>query len=82
VSSTKSMTAHLLGAAGGVELVACALALEHQVVPPTINYHVPDPDCDLDYVPNAPRAVRVEAAMSNAFGFGGHNATLVIRRPR
>jgi 3-oxoacyl-[acyl-carrier-protein] synthase II len=79
VSSTKSMTGHLLGAAGGVECIACVLALMHQTIPPTINYEVPDPECDLDYVPNAPRPALLRTVMSNAFGFGGHNTTLVLR---
>jgi 3-oxoacyl-[acyl-carrier-protein] synthase II len=80
VSSTKSMTGHLLGAAGGVEAIATALALHHGVLPPTINYETPDPDCDLDYVPNQARKQDVEVALSNAFGFGGTNATLVFRK--
>jgi 3-oxoacyl-[acyl-carrier-protein] synthase II len=81
ISSTKSMTAHLLGAAGGVEAIVCALAIERGIIPPTINYEVPDPECDLDYVPNTARNTRVDVAMSNAFGFGGHNAILILRRP-
>ena len=80
VSSTKSMTGHLLGAAGGVEAVYAALTLHHQVIPPTINYTEPDPDCDLDYVPNASRSAPVRAVLSNSFGFGGTNACLVFRR--
>jgi 3-oxoacyl-[acyl-carrier-protein] synthase II len=82
VSSTKSMTGHLLGAAGGIEAIATALALHHGLLPPTINYETPDPECDLDYVPNQARKVDVEYALSNAFGFGGTNATLVLRRYR
>jgi 3-oxoacyl-[acyl-carrier-protein] synthase II len=82
VSSTKSMTGHLLGAAGGVEASATALAIHHGLLPPTINYETPDPDCDLDYVPNQARKLDVEYALSNAFGFGGTNATLAFRRYR
>ena len=82
VSSTKSMTGHLLGAAGGVELIACALSVHEGVLPPTINYETPDPDCDLDYVPNTAREVPVSTAVSTSFGFGGQNAALVMRRFR
>jgi 3-oxoacyl-[acyl-carrier-protein] synthase II len=80
VSSTKSMTGHLLGAAGGIEAVATVLALRHGILPPTINYETPDPDCDLDYVPNKPREAPIRVALSNSFGFGGTNATLVFRK--
>jgi 3-oxoacyl-[acyl-carrier-protein] synthase II len=82
VSSTKSMTGHLLGAAGGIEAIATVLALQHGVLPPTINYEKPDPECDLDYVPNTARKAEVDAAISNGFGFGGTNATLAFRRWR
>ncbi len=80
ISSTKSMTGHLLGAAGGVEAAVCCLAIHHGVIPPTINYENPDPDCDLDYTPNAARQRKVDVAVSNNLGFGGHNASLVFRR--
>ena len=80
VSSTKSMTGHMLGAAGGVEFVACCLAIKDNVIPPTINYEYPDPDCDLDFVPNTARKTQVDVCMSNSLGFGGHNATLVVKR--
>ncbi|HEX8746254.1 MAG TPA: beta-ketoacyl-ACP synthase II [Pyrinomonadaceae bacterium] len=80
VSSTKSMTGHLLGAAGGIEGVFSVLALHHKTLPPTINYVTPDPDCDLDYVPNAPRELDVRYALSNSFGFGGTNAALLFKR--
>ncbi len=81
VSSTKSMTGHLLGAAGAIEAIFCVLALRDQIMPPTINYQTPDPDCDLDYVPNVARKAALDHVMSNSFGFGGHNACLVISRP-
>ncbi len=80
MSSTKSMTGHLLGAAGGIEFVISCLAIKDNVVPPTINYEFPDPDCDLDYVANTARNVTVNVAMSNSLGFGGHNATLVAKK--
>jgi 3-oxoacyl-[acyl-carrier-protein] synthase II len=80
VSSTKSMTGHLLGAAGGVEAVICSLVLKHGIIPPTINLEHPDPECDLDYVPNTARKADVRIAMSNSFGFGGHNATIVMKK--
>jgi len=80
ISSTKSMTGHLLGAAGGLETIICVLALERKILPPTINYENPDPDCDLDYVPNTARPVEARAALSNSLGFGGHNVTLALSR--
>ena len=80
VSATKSMTGHLLGAAGAVEAIICCQVLCEGVIPPTINYHTPDPQCDLDCVPNAPRRAEVQVALSNSFGFGGHNAALVFAR--
>lgn len=82
VSSTKSMTGHLLGASGAVEAVFTALSVQNDVVLPTINYRVPDEDCDLDIVPNTMRECKVDVAMSNSLGFGGHNATIVLKKCR
>ncbi|NIM92555.1 MAG: beta-ketoacyl-ACP synthase II [Anaerolineales bacterium] len=80
ISSTKSMTGHMFGAAGAIEAVFCVMAMNESVIPPTINQENPDPECDLDYVPNQKRQAEIEYAMSNSFGFGGHNATLIFRR--
>jgi beta-ketoacyl-acyl-carrier-protein synthase II len=80
ISSTKSMTGHLLGAAGGVEFVSACLTIKNNIIPPTINYEYPDPECDLDYVPNLARKTKVDAAISNSLGFGGHNASLVVKK--
>jgi 3-oxoacyl-(acyl-carrier-protein) synthase len=74
------MTGHLLGAAGAVEAVICTHVLNEQILPPTINYQTPDPECDLDYIPNTARKVNVEHLLSNSFGFGGHNATILLSR--
>ena len=82
ISSTKSMTGHLLGAAGGIEAVFCIKALQDQVAPPTINYKNPDDDCDLDYIPNQARETSLEMVMSNSLGFGGHNASLIFSKPK
>ena len=79
ISSTKSMTGHMLGATGGAESIVCALAIANSAIPPTINYHTPDPECDLDYVPNTAREARIRACLSNNLGFGGHNATLCFK---
>ena len=80
VVSTKSMTGHLLGGAGGIEAVFTALALRDQFAPPTIHYEQPDPECDLDYVPNVGREMKMEYALSNSLGFGGHNACLAFKK--
>jgi 3-oxoacyl-[acyl-carrier-protein] synthase II len=80
VSSTKGATGHMLGAAGAVETTACVLAIKHGVVPPTINYTTPDPECDLDYVPNTAREMKVDAIINNSFGFGGHNSTIAAKK--
>lgn len=80
ISFTKSMTGHMLGAAGGAEVIFCLLALRDQVAPPTINYETPDPDCDLDYVPNHAREMKIDIVLTNSFGFGGTNGTLIFRR--
>ncbi|HET8626608.1 MAG TPA: beta-ketoacyl-ACP synthase II [Thermomicrobiales bacterium] len=82
ISSTKSMTGHLLGAAGSLESVYCLLAMRHGLIPPTINYEYPDPDCDLDYVPNEPRPATLDYVMTNSLGFGGHNVSLILGRYR
>ena len=80
VSSTKGATGHMLGAAGAVEMAACALAIKHGIVPPTINLQTPDPECDLDYVPNTAREMPVNAIVNNSFGFGGHNSTIAAKK--
>ena len=80
MKSTKSMTGHMLGAAGAVEVLACALALENGVIPPTVGYQVPDEECDLDVVPNTAREVPITSALSNSLGFGGHNAAICLKK--
>lgn len=80
ISSTKSMTGHMMGATGALEAIFCILAIRNSVLPPTIHYHTPDPECDLDYIPNTPRQKSIRLAISNSFGFGGHNAVIAVRR--
>jgi len=80
VSSTKGALGHMLGAAGAVESVICAKAIQNQIAPPTINLETPDPECDLDYVPQKPREMKIDAILNNSFGFGGHNATILLKR--
>jgi 3-oxoacyl-[acyl-carrier-protein] synthase II len=80
ISSTKSMTGHLLGASGGIECIACGLVCQNGIIPPTINYEDPDPECNLDYTPNTAIKMPVRYAMSNSFGFGGHNATIIVKK--
>jgi 3-oxoacyl-[acyl-carrier-protein] synthase II len=82
VSSTKSMMGHTFGAAGAIEAIMCALAIRHGVLPPTINLREPDPDCDLDYVPNKAREATIDVALSNAMGLGGHNGCVLLGRPQ
>jgi 3-oxoacyl-[acyl-carrier-protein] synthase II len=82
ISSTKSMTGHMMGATGALEAMFCVQAVRNNIIPPTIHYDTPDPECDLDYVPNQARELAVDIALSNAFGFGGHNAVLVIKKYR
>ena len=80
ISSTKGATGHMLGAAGAVEMIVCCKAIQTDTVPPTINYQVPDPECDLDYAPNTARPMKVNAVLNNSFGFGGHNASILAKK--